>query len=148
MECFAEQVQEHYGTYVDRELPDETLCLDWIEQVLAKAKEQKIMAEKFTRQLDQLLPEAWADQYQHLQTRVRAAHDFFIKSLDELNDAIKAHMTAMRIKPRSKKYTIALRELHENVMRKKLAVRQSLVIAEGLAAGGRFLYATCQIKRT
>ena len=52
---------------------------EWVEVVLA----QQDTAKRFTRQLEQLLPEAEADGYGRLQQRTEAAADYFIRQLDD-----------------------------------------------------------------
>jgi hypothetical protein len=140
LECFdwtsfAEQVKDHHNSYVDRDLPDETVCMEWIEKVSMKVKGQKEVADKFIRQLEQLIFEEPVAQYGLILNRVRSAHEFFNKDLDELIGSIKIHMTRTRVKSKSRKYIMGLRDFNENVERRKLSLRHALIIAETLSLG-------------
>ncbi len=63
---------------------------------------QQEMADKFTRQLEQLLPNAPQDGYQFLHQRVTAGSTYFLQAMDEMETSIKNHIAEIKIKPKAK----------------------------------------------
>jgi hypothetical protein len=151
------QMQDHYSGYAHRQItgrsagktkvsgsangatPGATgkvsameLCRGWVDQALA----QQETAQKFTRQLEQLLPAAEADGYRQLQQRTAAAAEYFVRLLDEqLIGPLQQHIGEMRIKQKMKKYLVELAMLKTVCVRKKQQVEEAMHLVTGLHKG-------------
>lgn len=133
--AFSEQVQEHYESYEDREIPNKETCLEWAGQLAENVKEQQEMADKFIIQLDQILQSASTDKFRFLHTRVSAAHGYFMKGLEDLLESVRRQSAAMRIKSKTKRYITSLGDLTQIIQRRVLAVRQAQAIVDALLEG-------------
>ena len=131
----AEGMQTHFEEYENRQIPDKNNCVLWAKDVLEAAVKQQEMAEKFTRQLEQLLPNAPQDGYQFLHERVSAGSAYYLKAMDEMENSIKNHIAEIKIKTKSKKYVAALQQLCLLPQRKKQQLNQAIQITEGLVKG-------------
>jgi ATP-dependent exoDNAse (exonuclease V) alpha subunit len=132
----AEQVREHYAGYAHRQIPGKIAAIElgkkWLDSVTA----QQETALKFTRQLEQLLPMAEADEYQQLQQRTAAAAGYFVRLLEEdVITSLQAHIAEMRIKQKAKKYLQDLQLLKLVLTRKKQQIEDALVLVNGLQKG-------------
>jgi hypothetical protein len=150
------QMQDHYSGYAHRQITGRTggkpkisgtaggasgtaskisaleLCKGWLDHTLA----QQETAQKFTRQLEQLLPAAEADGYRQLQQRTAAAADYFVRQLDEqLIGPLQQHIGEMRIKQKMKKYLAELAMLKTVFVRKKQQVEEAMHLVTGLHKG-------------
>ncbi len=105
---------------------------EWVEAILA----QQDTAKRFTRQLEQILPDAEADGYQQLQQRTEAAADYFIRQLDDqLLSPITRHLAETRIKKKVKKYLQELTAIKMVVTRKRQQIEDTLQLINGLRQG-------------
>ncbi|WEK36837.1 MAG: AAA family ATPase [Candidatus Pseudobacter hemicellulosilyticus] len=124
--------RDHFESYERLQLPDKNAAVQWAYQLLEEVTRLQEMAGKFNRQLEQLLPQAEQDNYQHLHQRIGAAVDYFGKPLDVIATSIQTHTSELTGKQKSKKYLAALRELALLPDRKKLELQACLLITEGL----------------
>ena len=131
-----EQVQSNYQEYAGRQIPDKIKAIEWGKRCLDSVLAQQETAQKFTRQLEQLLPAAAADGYRQLQQRMAAAAGYFIQSLDEdLLGPLQEHIAEMRIKAKAKKYVQTLQALKTISLRKKQQIEDALQLISGLQQG-------------
>ena len=128
-------VQLHYDDYDDRQIPDKEQTIRWAKELLDSILKQQEMAQKFIKQLSQLIPAAPQDNYQHLHQRITAAADFFMKALNESIASIRKHSNEVKFKRRVKKYSDSLTELILLPERKKKELQQTVRITEGLMRG-------------
>jgi len=125
----------HYEDYESRQIPDKNDCIQWARGILDAATKQQEMAEKFVRQLEQLLPAAPQDGYQYLNQRISAATTWFINAMDELEASIETHINEIKVKTKARKYVTALQQLRLLPQRKKSQLKQAIQITEGLIKG-------------
>ncbi|WP_205507949.1 helix-turn-helix domain-containing protein [Longitalea arenae] len=131
----AEGMQMHFEGYESRQIPDKNTCVLWAKELLDAVLKQQEMADKFTRQLEQLLPRAPEDGYQFLQQRVMAGSAYFLQAMDVMETSIKDHIAAIKVKPKAKKYVSTLQQLLLLPQRKKQQLQQALQIIDGLVKG-------------
>lgn len=131
----SEAWQMHFEEYESRQIPDKNTCIQWAKGILGTVIKQQEMAEKFTRQLEQLLPNAPQDRYQYLHQRVSAGSTYFLTAMDEMEAAIKSHIDEVKVKQKVRKYVTALKELYLLPQRKKQQLKQAIQITEGLIKG-------------
>jgi uncharacterized protein YpbB len=130
-----ESIQLFYEGYEDRQLPDKNEAITWAKTLVDATIQQQEMARRFNRQLEQLLPAAEQDGYQHINQRIIAAADYFSKSLADSAASIKKHLADVKIKQRVKKYTTALQALGLLPERKQQQLAQAVQITAGLVQG-------------
>lgn len=131
-----EQLQDHCAGYLQRKIPGKEAAMLLGKQWLDSALAQQEVAQKFARQLEQLLPEAEADGYRQLQQRTEAAAGYFIKMLEtELIAPLQQHIAELRVKAKAKKYLAELQVLRVFLSRKKQQVEDALKIVSGLQKG-------------
>lgn len=131
-----EQLQTHYDAYAHREFPGRVaaagLAKSWVEDAL----NQKDTAQKFIRQLEQLLPEAEADGYAQLHQRAEAAAAWFTSRLDErLLGPLTQHIADIRTQKKTKKYLQELTTLKTVFTRKRQQIEDALQLVGGLSGG-------------
>jgi uncharacterized protein YpbB len=131
----AEGMEMLYESYETRQVPDKNHCVLWAKALLDAVLKQQEMADKFTRQLEQLLPNAPHDGYQFLHQRVSAGSTYFLQAMDEMETSIKNHIAEIKVKPKAKKYVAALQQLNLLPQRKKQQLNQAVQITEGLVKG-------------
>jgi uncharacterized protein YpbB len=131
----SEAWQSHFEEYESRQIPDKNSCIQWAKGVLDTVIKQQEMAEKFTRQLEQLLPHAPQDRYQYLHQRVSAGSTYFLTAMGEMEAAIQTHIDEVKVKQKIRKYVTALKELYLLPQRKKQQLKQAIQITEGLIKG-------------
>jgi hypothetical protein len=138
-----DQLQDHCTGYAHRKMPGRDSAAALGKQWLDAAVSQRDVAQKFLRQLDQLLAGAEADSYRQLAERTAAAAGYFVKQLEtELIEALQEHIGEMRGKTKAKKYLSELQTLRGVFLRKKQQVEDAVKIVEGLRNGlaaGRLL---------
>jgi uncharacterized protein YpbB len=131
----AEGMQEFYEGYETRQIQDKNEAITWAKTLVDSILQQQEMARKFNRQLEQLLPMAEQDGYQHLQQRITAAVEYFSKSLTESITSIQKHLADVKIKQRARKYITALHALSLIPERKKQQLAQAVQLSAGLQQG-------------
>jgi hypothetical protein len=131
-----EQLQDHYAGYAHRKIPEREAAILLGKKWLDSAHAQQEVAEKFARQLEQLLPVAENDGYRQLQQRTEAAAGYFIKMLEtELIDPLQVHIGELRVKAKAKKYLQELQALKVFLARKKQQVEDAVKMVSGLQKG-------------
>ncbi len=130
------QLQSHHEAFAHRAMPDKVKALElsrkWLNSVVA----QEETAQKFSRQLSQLLPAAEADGYQQLQQRTTAAVGYFSRILEEeILTPLQEHIGDVRVKQKVKKYLQDLQLLKVIFTRKKQQLDDALQMIEGLRKG-------------
>jgi uncharacterized protein YpbB len=133
----AQGVQIHYDDYEKRTIPDKNACILWGKNLLNAVLKQQEMADKFTRQLEQVLLNAQQDGYQFLHQRVSAGSIWFLQAMDEMETAITNHIAEMKPKPKAKKYVTTLQQLLLLAQRKKQLLQQAVQITDGLVKGAK-----------
>ncbi|WP_207511197.1 helix-turn-helix domain-containing protein [Longitalea luteola] len=131
----AEAMQMHFEGYEARQIPDKNTCVLWAKELLEAVLKQQEMADKFTRQLEQLLPNAPQDGYRFLHERVKAGSTYFSAAMEAMETAIKEHIAVIKVKPKVKKYVSTLQQLLLLPQRKKQQLQQAVQITEGLVNG-------------
>jgi len=130
------QLQDHFAGYAHRQFPGRIAAIGLAKAWLDNTHAQQETAQKFTRQLEQLLVEAEADGYQRLQQRTEAAAAWFISLLDEqLLSRLQLHIGEIRIKQKTKKYLQDLHTLKMVCVRKRQQIEDSLQLVAGLRKG-------------
>jgi uncharacterized protein YpbB len=107
----------------------------WAKGLLDAVLKQQEMADKFTRQLEQLLPNAPEDGYQFLHQRVSAGSTYFLQAMEEMETSINNHIAEVKVKPKAKKYVSSLQQLNLLPQRKIQQLTQAVQITEGLIKG-------------
>jgi lambda repressor-like predicted transcriptional regulator len=132
----AEQFRDHYTGYAHRKIPEREKAVLLGRQWLDKVVLQQETAQKFSRQLEQLLIGAERDGYRQLGQRVEAAVTFFAGALEnELIMPLQAHITDLRIKKGVKKYLQEIQAVKQICVRKKQQVEDALQLVRGLQKG-------------
>jgi hypothetical protein len=131
-----ETLGEHYGGYAHRKIPEKEKAVSLGRQWLDKATGQQDVAQRFSKQLEQLLPGAERDRYQQLLQRTEAAVGYFTRMLDEdLIAPMRAHISELRVKQKAKKYLQEMQALTILCVRKKQQVEDALKLVQGLQKG-------------
>jgi uncharacterized protein YpbB len=131
----SEAMQIHYEAYENWQIADKDQCVEWAAAILDSTLKQQDMAIKFSKQLEQIVPVAEEDGYQHLHKRITAGSEYFMKALEEMAASIQNHIAQVKPKQRSKKYVASLNELYLLPERKKQQLQQAIQITEGLLKG-------------
>jgi len=131
-----EQIRDHYTGYAHRKIPEKEKAVMLGRQWLDKVVAQQETAQKFSRQLEQLLPDAERDGYRQLAQRVAAAAAFFAGALDDgLILPLQAHIADLRVKKGVKKYLQEVQAVKQVCVRKKQQVEDALQLVRGLQNG-------------
>jgi PIF1-like helicase/Helix-turn-helix domain/Helicase len=127
---------EHYGGYAHRKIPEKEKAVLFGRLWLDKVTAQQEVAQKFCKQLEQLLPGAQADGYSQLLQRTTAAAGYFAGELENaLIAPMRAHIGELRAKQKAKKYLQEMQALTTLVVRKKQQVEDALRLVQGLQKG-------------
>ena len=131
-----DQLRANVEEYAHRQIPDKMQAFELGKQWLDKAIKQQDTAVKFSRQLEQLLQTAAADEYSQLQQRMQAACGYFVPALeDDLIKPLQDHIREMKAKKKAKKYLQTLLELKLIGLRKKQQLEDALQMVTGLQKG-------------
>jgi len=134
-EKMVEMFRENETEYDHRQIPDKAIAYQWAVKILHSMREQQEVSAKFSRQLEQLFLLAEEDGYLGLQQRMKAAHDYFVRLLDESIDSIQKHIGEVKAKLKVKKYVAELKGFLAVVLRKKSELVHVLQIVNSLANG-------------
>jgi ATP-dependent exoDNAse (exonuclease V), alpha subunit - helicase superfamily I member len=130
-----EGMERHFEEYEHFKIPDKEQCVEWAGALLSSVRNQQEMADKFSRQLQQILPLAEEDGYQYLHQRIKAGGEFFTKAMDEAITNIGEHTKVIKRQSKSRKCSKALSELCLLFTRKKQQLNDAVQISEGLTKG-------------
>jgi len=89
---FVENFEDHVEDSASLKLTDSEQHVQWAKKLLQATRQQQDFANKFIRQLEQLIPNAAGDGYAFLHQRVKAGAEYFIKAMDEIITEIKNHI--------------------------------------------------------
>ncbi len=131
-----ENIKDHYAAYPTRKMADKekamTLCKQWLDCAAA----QQETAQKFSRQLEQLLTGAETDGYKQLMQRTEAAAAWFAKLLEsDLLIPMQQYIGELRAKQKTKKYLHEIQLLRGHCVRKKQQMEEALKLVGGLQKG-------------
>ena len=131
-----EQQQDHHAGYAHRQIPGKMTAIELSKKCLDSVLAQQEVAQKFSRQLEFLLPGAEADGYQQLQQRTTAAAAYFSRILqEEILDPLQQHIAEMRASKKAKKYLQDLQTLKLVFTRKRQQVEDADKLISGLQKG-------------
>ncbi len=120
----------------EKRIPEKEEAVRMITAIKVAVGKQEETAEKFITQLNGLLPEAHADQYSQIHTRVKAATDYFGKALHvEVFEPLSKHYDAMKVKSGVKKYRKEIHELASLTKQKHFLLVEMSLLTEGLTKG-------------
>ena len=131
-----EQLETFSGELEDRRIPLKKEAEALIADIIRKVKEQALTAEKFSRQLEQMLQSSKQSGYTRVHERVTAAADYFSSQLEEsCIKPLKAHKEAVKKTSKAKKYQRAIQNIIDEFPLKELQLRQAITLTEGLLQG-------------
>jgi hypothetical protein len=129
-------MEEFVASFDERQIPLQEKAKELAVSLLSKLTVQCETAEKFTKQLDQLLTEAEKNGYGIVHQRVEAACKYFSKSLDEeLFTPLKAHQEDMAKRMKVKKYLKEVYSIMLDLLQKKYQLEQAVKLSSGLMKG-------------
>ncbi|MBS1665627.1 MAG: helix-turn-helix domain-containing protein [Bacteroidetes bacterium] len=131
-----EQLQNHFQGYGTRQIPSKHIAIAEASRWLKSAVAQQEVAEKFARQLEQILPGAENDRYAQLAQRTTAAAGYFSRILeDQVLAPLTQHIAEIRASKKAKKYLEDLMTLKRVCARKKQQVDDAIKMVAGLQQG-------------
>ncbi|CAN5557514.1 helix-turn-helix domain-containing protein [soil metagenome] len=139
-QCFnwdivVDSFKNHLDSYSQRKIPHKETAQAWAEKIYQDIQSQKVIADKFIKQLNQLLREG-ENNYPLLYDRVKAGHDYFFKELTEgIKKSIREHAEATGKTKKVKNYLKALHELKLLVDLKVQQLVRAMALSEGLKNG-------------
>ncbi|MCC6187016.1 MAG: helix-turn-helix domain-containing protein [Chitinophagaceae bacterium] len=135
LDKLCEAYKENYLGFSKSAIPEKAnavvLALKWSD----KANALQQVAYKFNNQLKNIFTLKARPDYTHLQERTTAASTYFLASLAQQEQELKAHIDEYKVKPKTKKYIAQLRYLYLLVQRKKMQIDQAGKLAVGLNTG-------------
>ncbi|MBI1343480.1 MAG: AAA family ATPase [Terrimonas sp.] len=124
--------QSHLETYAENGIPEKEQALEWATAFYNSLLEQGAIADKFIRQLGEILSANKID-YAHLHQRIIAAVKYFLEAVKKLLHALQDHTEAYRIRKRTKKYITELDAIQLLIKRKEFQLQQSTTLAAALS---------------
>lgn len=132
----SEAISFHLDEFLHRKIPLQNEAIVLTKEIMASCQTQKIFAEKFIHQLDQLLPLADEDGYRQLNQRIVAAVGYFDPLIqNECVIPLEAHLGKMKNQTKTKAYLKDVYTLLKTFQRKRNQLAQSVKLAEGLMEG-------------
>ncbi|HXA01384.1 MAG TPA: helix-turn-helix domain-containing protein [Cytophagaceae bacterium] len=129
-------MEEFVASFAERQIPLQGKAKALAVSLLSKISVQQEIAGKFTKQLDQLLPEAGKDGYAIVHQRVEAACNYFSKNLnEEFFTPLKAHQDDMSKRTKVKKYLKEVHSIMLDLLHKKDQLEQAMKLSSGLVKG-------------
>jgi hypothetical protein len=120
----------------EKKIPNKQEAIELISAVKSSVIKQEETAQKFINQLNSLLPNAYSDQYQQINTRVKAAANFFMEGVTkEILDPLSNHYESLKVKSGVKKYTREVHELTSLAKQKRFLLDEMIMLTEGLTKG-------------
>lgn len=127
--------EAHYEGYEDRQLPDQTAAVVWARAQVIRLTEHQEVAQKFMRQLEQLLADSTAAGYAALQQRLQAAIAYFTLQLQEVDSSLQQHLDEVKVKSKVRKYVKELQALQLLLGRQRQLMEQAAATVQALAGG-------------
>ena len=128
-------IEDLSQSYAPRKIPEKAMAETWAMQLHTEMAALRTVSEKFSRQLEQLLPGAKEDGYRQLQQRTRSAADYFNEALHRLADMVSRHHEMYKQKHGSKNYTRELFLLKKMLLNKKQQLDHIASLISGVASG-------------
>ncbi len=128
-------IEDLSQSYAARKIPEKSMAETWAVQLHTDMAALRVVSEKFSRQLEQLLPGAKEDGYRQLQQRTRSAADYFNEALQRLADMVARHHEMYKQKQGSKNYTRELFLLKKMLLNKKQQLDHIASLISGVASG-------------
>ena len=129
-------MHEHHESYNTMRLPHQMEAVRWSSEIVKTMQELFEIGEKFSVQIQRLLPESQNDNYGKLLHRLIAAQAYFLKEMEEkFFTKWKGHYEATIVKTKTKKYMKSLQILFANIHRKRQEIEQSVNLVNGLKEG-------------
>lgn len=144
LQCFnfslMSETLEHFSEKLnERQIPLKQLAKTIAEKSCNKSNELRQTGDKFCRQLEQLLPQADSDNYQHLHSRTEAAANYFGNAIqNDLLTPLQEHSEEINKQSKVKKYLKELKALQAMIQHKQYHLQQAVDITLGLKNGNDF----------
>jgi len=121
----------------DRRIPLQDEAIALAGNLLKESIEQKIVADKFSQKLEQLLHTAEVDGYRILHERIEAAANYFNDKIKKsLAHPLEEHIDALiKLRKKAKKHLLELKELLSMFTIKTQKLQQIVMISHGLMQG-------------
>lgn len=120
----------------EKKIPNKEEAIQLFSMIKTSVVKQEETAQKFINQLNNLLPSAHDDQYQQINTRVKAATDYFKEVLGkEMNMPLTDHYDSLKVKSGVKKYMREVHELMALAKQKHFLLEEMTLLTEGLTKG-------------
>jgi hypothetical protein len=131
-----EMMEEFTASFEERRIPVQEKAQALAASLLSKTALQKETAQKFSRKLDELLPEAEKKGFAIVHERIEAACKYFSKNLkEELFLPLKNHHEDMLKRAKTKKYVKELHHLLAALLHKKDQLEQAEKLISGIING-------------
>ncbi len=132
----SESLEIFSGELEDRRIPLKQEAETVTRAVLRKIREQQAVADKFTRQLEQLFFSTRHAGYAQVHERVTAAAGFFLEGLEkDCLSPFEEHKDKVKKSAKGKKYLKELHILLSEFNVKKMQLEQAANLTEGLVQG-------------
>jgi len=129
-------MEQFHVSMFDRRLTFLDEATELAKNLLERAKAMEVVAEKFVRQMEQLLKTVSYDKYVSLRERVDAAGKYFLDNMNkEFFIPLEQHCDNVRNLKKVKQYLQDLKEVSDLIKRKKYQLEQAMQLTEGLATG-------------
>ncbi len=130
-----ETIPRHIEHYIGKSFACKAAALQLAGELQEKFNEEQEVAEKFSRQLTQLITNVSSSGYEKLFERMHAASGYFVEKLDAIINAFEQHRKEYKGKPRLKKYLEDCKIVSMAFERKKEELIHAVQLAKGLMNG-------------
>jgi hypothetical protein len=131
-----EMMEEFTHSFDERKIPMQEAAKAVATSLLSKISRQKETAEKFTRQLEHLLPEAEKKGFGTVHERIDAACKYFSDNLrEELFTPLKMHQDDMSKRTKVKQYLREINNIMLVLLHKKNELEQAGKLISGITNG-------------
>lgn len=132
-----DRILDAWNTFEDelasRNIPDPTDAARFVRTILTTCADLGDVADRFRNQLNRLINTDSGPDYAAIAERTEKAVSWFLPRVDEqLIAPLEAHVTAWRIKKRTKKYVADLHTLLSDILRKHEQLRQCGALTNAL----------------
>mgnify|MGYP000851159381 CR=1 FL=1 len=127
-------------SYPGRKIPLRETAVRWAEGIVKKISGQQEVAEKFRKQLDQLLADPDSCDYTLVCKRIQAAEQYFKEDLSLASAAFADHIKEYTSKQKVKSYIRDLEKLHASLRQKTIDIKNAKLMAEALVNGNNIAF--------
>jgi hypothetical protein len=132
----SEMMEEFTASFEERRIPMQEKAQALAASLLSKTALQRETAQKFSRKLDELLPEAEKKGFGMVHERIEAACKYFLKNMhEELFMPLKSHYEDMFKRAKVKKYIKEVHQLIAALLHKKNQLEQAEKLINGIMNG-------------